>query len=102
MTPITPVDDDEDLYRRIPHDDGTLGLYQTDAHGTVRFLSQAFADRLRRPSVDRANLLGHDPTRAQKSPYAGVTMVVAGKVRALGPMEQYDAEHRLKGHLTID
>ncbi|MGH2516960.1 MAG: hypothetical protein ACRDHP_15010 [Ktedonobacterales bacterium] len=90
MFPITPVNDDEDLYRCVWYDEGEnrVGLYVTEPDGTVKFSSQVFNDRRQRPSVDRATLCGHEPKHAQKKPSAGVTAVLAGKIRVLGPFDQ--------------
>jgi hypothetical protein len=103
MTPVSHVEDDEDLYRSIwPTGEDSHGLYVTYPDGSVRFGSQAFADRSRRPSVDRASLCDNDPVRARKHPSAGVTMVVAGKARAIGPLPKFDTKNRPVDWIQVD
>jgi hypothetical protein len=54
------VYDDETLYRSV-----VPSLWKQKSDGEFYLSSQAFADRNRRPSVDRARLCGHDPSYTQ-------------------------------------
>lgn len=76
------VEDDEQLYRRV-----IPGHFKT-VDGKVRFGSQAFADRSKQPSVDRAKLCDFNPAVTQKSPANGVVCVVASSVRGIDPIPQ--------------
>jgi len=71
-----PIEDDEIIYRRVR---------PRDAHkqpdGSYRFGSQAFADRGREPSVDRARCCSSSEF-TRNSPENGVCSVVATEVRA--------------------
>ena len=69
------VEDDEELYRSIRE-----GQY-TIENGILRPNSQAFSDRYKKPSVDRANLVGNDPEQSKKSETDGVVSIVVTQVR---------------------
>lgn len=84
---VTFVADDEILYRRIPHG---KNLYVVQSDGTVKFSSQAFADRSFRPSVDRAELRHYDPHLTQKDPSDGVASVITKDVRSIDTVVQND------------
>lgn len=77
---IQTVLDDETLYRSVPIGQN---LYRTDPDGRWRLSSQAFNDRTREPSVDRATLCGDDPTRSQFRSTDGVVKVYAKEVRSI-------------------
>jgi len=71
------VDDEELLYRRVFPEHILL------SDGTHQIHSQAFTDRYRQPSVDRARLCGNDPTHTQQQPGFGVISVRAFQVRQI-------------------
>ncbi len=79
------VDDDETLYRSV-----VPNLWKQKDEGEFYLSSQAFADRNRRPSVDRAKLCGHDPSYAQFRPSDYVCSLVAEGVRAIDTVVKYD------------
>lgn len=79
------VDDDEVLYRSVKR---TLWKQKND--GEFYLSSQAFADRNRRPSVDRAELCGHDPSYTQFRPSDYVCSLVAEDVRAIATVVKRD------------
>lgn len=83
------VTNDEILYRRIRDD---MDLYETQADGTVLFNSMAFAERSGRPSVDRAKLCKNNPHHTLGDFSGGVTSVVAGDVRSMPKLVQYDKD----------
>ncbi len=89
---VTPVVDDEILYRRVPQG---KNFYITQANGTVKFSSQAFADRSFRPSVDRAELCHYDPTWTQRDASDGVASVVTRDVRSIDTVVQNDEKGNL-------
>jgi hypothetical protein len=78
MTP-TPVGDHEWLYRAIPSN-GTG--YRMTEEG-LRISASAFADRQRRPSVDRSALRA-DPADARLGANDGVTRLLTHDVRRIG------------------
>lgn len=76
---VDSVGDEEVLYRRIP---GGLG-YKREPDGTLRISASAFADRGRRPSVDRARLRNNDPRLTRHNLSDGVASLAALQVRAI-------------------
>lgn len=81
------VDDDEVLYRSVKP-----VLWKQKDNGEFYLSSQAFADRNRRPSVDRAKLCGHDPSHAQFHPSDYVCSLVAKDVRAIATVVKNDKQ----------
>ncbi len=85
--PVTPVEMDEELYRRVPE-----GRFQLMSDGTARVSARTFRDRRCRPSVDRANMCNHDPKYTQTFCFsepestAGVVGLIARAVREAGPV----------------
>lgn len=79
------VDDDEVLYRAVKP-----VLWKQKHGGEFYLSSQAFADRNRRPSVDRARLCEHDPGHAQFHRSDYVCSLVAEEVRAIATVVRYD------------
>ncbi len=73
------VADDELLYRRVK----AWQSHFKQTQSGVRVSSQAFSDRNLRPSVDRALLNCHDPSRTQESSGDLVVSVWAHQVRTL-------------------
>lgn len=73
------VSDDELLYRSVSRD--LRGYSVTES--TVRISSQAFSDRSRCPSVDRAKIRDHKPEFTLKSPNDGVVGLIAKDVRGI-------------------
>jgi len=98
MSQEDTVTDDEKLYRRIPNNPK---LYTVE-NGITRFSSQAFNDRKMEPSVDRAKLCNNDPTHTQHDSSDGVISLIAGDIRAIGTVEQYDKKGHLEYTHTID
>ena len=70
--------------------------------GEFYLSSQAFADRNRRPSVDRARLCGHDPSHAQFRTSDYVCSLVAEGVRAIDNVVKYDKKGVPQVHHNID
>jgi hypothetical protein len=91
---IIPVADEEILYRRVPR---VEGLYLVQAGRSIRVSSAAFSDRSFRPSVDRAELCHHDPTKTQRESSDGVVSVVTNDVRSIDTIVQNDG----KGNLIL-
>lgn len=58
--------------------------------------SQAFADKSRQVSVDRAHLVDHDPRRSRMAPTDGVVVMRASDVRGLGPIQHNDTLHTIE------
>jgi hypothetical protein len=76
------VSDYEQLFRSVrgnPDDDEYD--YQS---GRLIVTPAAFKDRQKNPSVDRAELLGNNPSLAKKNPTDGIVMLLTQKVREIG------------------
>jgi hypothetical protein len=84
------VADDEALYRRVLPGRS----YYTVVGGVATPSSQAFTDRRRRPSVDRARLLGGDPRFTQGDTANAVLHLMACDIRGVGTVTQMDDKGR--------
>lgn len=89
---VSPIEDDEDLYRSVPVDKGHFH-YAED--GRLVISAPAFSDRRKRPSVDRAKLCNYDAHASRKQQDAGVVKVVAKAVRDLTPMSVFDGKRQI-------
>jgi hypothetical protein len=92
------VDDDEVLYRRVPHRPNHF----RHENGRIRVTSQAFSDRRFRPSVDRATLCGNDPTSTQTDPTDAVASLITFQVRGIDTVEQRDERGEVVIRHAID
>src|SRR5579872_6191853 len=92
------VADEELLYRRVRL---LPGLF-VEADGKVRPSSQAFNDRYRRPSVDRANLRGGDPTKSQIEESDSIVSLVAQDIRDIKTVEQRNEKGEVIHRYMID
>ena len=79
------IDDDEVLYRAVRPE-----LWKQKPGGEFHLSSQAFADRERRPSVDRGLLCEHDPKHAQFHSSDYVCSLTAEEVRAIDTVVKHD------------
>jgi hypothetical protein len=76
------VRNEEELYRSVR---GKLEEeYSYSSKGSLQISSEAFRDRDRKPSVDRAELRGYDPTLSKLSDTDGVISLMTADVRAIG------------------
>ena len=76
------VRNEEELYRSVR---GKLEEeYSYGPKGNLQISSEAFRDRDRKPSVDRAELRGYDPTLSKLSDTDGVISLMTADVRAIG------------------
>jgi hypothetical protein len=82
------VTDDELLYRCVHFGDNN---YHIDETGKARISSQAFRDRSKAPSVDRAGLCNNDPRFTQKKAENAVVSLITGAVRDI-KVTQNDAK----------
>ena len=96
---VTAVEDTEILYRRVPLGQG---LYSVTQGGAIRISSQAFADRLFRPSVNRAMLCDFQPAATQARASDGVLSLVASDLRAIADVEQPAIPGPGQSHLRVD
>ena len=71
------VADDETLYRAV------AGVHYAIEDGVIRVSSQAFGDRERRPSVDRAHLRDNNPEKTRFDNSYGVVSLIASSVREI-------------------
>lgn len=81
------VQDDEELYRNV-RGGADSGEYFYDTVGKLRIQPEAFRDRSKKPSVDRAKLLDFDPSRAllpktNLEKANGIVSLMASDVRAI-------------------
>jgi hypothetical protein len=79
------VTDDELLYRCIFR--GSGHYYHIRESG-IELTSQAFTDRNKAPSVDRAKLCGYNPKCTQKNPENGVASLLTSEVRMIDNITQ--------------
>ena len=79
------VQDDEKLYRSVRGklEDKEYSIQK----GKLIIEPAAFQDRYKQPSVDRAKLIGENPTLSQKSKTDGIVSIRAGEVRAIGTIK---------------
>jgi len=76
------VEDDEELYRRLPINDH-IHRYSHNNEGKVEINSKAFFDRDQQPSVDRAKLKNYDPKTSKLHDTDGIVSLIAGEVRGI-------------------
>jgi hypothetical protein len=74
------VKDEETLFRCVFFG---RAYYTVCPEGVLRLSSQAFADRNREPSVDRAGLCDHNPSWTQKDEKNGVAKLLTLEVRQI-------------------
>ena len=82
MDEINLVQDDEELYRNVRGGPESME-YSCDDTGKLRIQPGAFRDRCKKPSVDRAKLIGFNPSRALLDETNGIVSLMAGDVRAI-------------------
>ena len=76
------VRNEEELYRSVR---GKLEEeYSYSPKDSLQISSEAFRDRDRKPSVDRAELRGYDPTLSKLSDTDGVVSLMIADVRGIG------------------
>ncbi len=79
------VRNEEELYRSVR---GELGEeYSYGPKGNLQISSEAFRDRDRKPSVDRAELREFNPTLSKLSDTDGIVSLMTANVRAIGAVE---------------
>ena len=79
------VRNDEILYRSVR---GKYGEeYAYDNIGKLKVSSEAFRDRDKKPSVDRAELRGFNPVLSKLSDTDGVVSLITADVRAIGTVK---------------
>lgn len=92
---MSPVQDEEDLYRFVPNG---KGLFHPDG----RVMAQAFADSSFRPSVDRALQRGNDPRLSLKDAAGGILGFSALNVRELDEVPHLDQYQKLIQNHSAD
>lgn len=76
---------DEILYRSVR---GKYGEeYSYDNTGKLQISSQAFRDRERKPSVDRAELKEFNPALSKRSETDGIVSLMTADIRAIGTVK---------------
>jgi hypothetical protein len=94
--PVTPIDDDETLYRRVPED-----KLKRAPDGRPLFSARLFRDPECRPSVYRA-ALGAVPEQAQNQKTDGVLTLTAGAIRGLDSVAQYGSKGEVRQEHVVD
>ena len=89
------IEDREILYRSVEDEN----CYADGSK--IRLKSQAFADRHKKPSVDRAKLWDFNPTKTQLSPSDAIVMLFAEQVRSL-KIPQYNSDKKVEFHYEMD
>jgi hypothetical protein len=97
QAPLDRVGDEEELYRRVREE-----FVRVEAGSTVRFSANAFNDRERKPSVDRAALLDGQPQRTRISPSDAVARLIAHDVRAIAEVAERTPAGQIVGPYRID
>ncbi len=90
------VEDHELLFRTVKP-----RCIKRDDFGKLKISSSAFNDRFKRPSFDRAHLIGNDPTKtALYQPEDGdsVLELIASEIRGIAALEELDK----KGQRVLD
>ncbi|MDE0087190.1 MAG: hypothetical protein OXU23_15830 [Candidatus Poribacteria bacterium] len=78
------VRDDEVLYRSVR---GKYGEEYSFDNGKLEISSEAFRDRERKPSVDRAELKGCNPSLSKRSSTDGIVSLITADVRSIGTVK---------------
>ena len=79
------MQDDEVLYRSIR---GKYGEeYAYDNVGKLKISSEAFRDRERKPSVDRAELKEFNPSLSKRNDTDGIISLITADVRSIGTVK---------------
>ena len=95
------VDNDEEIYRRVPVASGGGACYGSES-GQLVFHLSAFNDVANSPSVDRANKREFDPHRTRFNPQDGVVALKVASVRQLEPVQKFDERQRVVSEHTVD
>jgi hypothetical protein len=98
--PVDVVANEEILYRSVPEGRNWVKLIG----GECKPSAQAFNDKDRQPSVDRAKLLAHDPVRAKMQSSDGILQLKAGDVREekIVKTEKQSGQPEVKVTLSVD
>ncbi|SRR6266581_710574 len=80
------VDDDEEVYRRVPPSIAAGQMCYEVEQGRVVFKTAAFNDRSKCPSVDRATLRLFNAHRTRQREEDGIVALTADAIRRLGPI----------------
>jgi hypothetical protein len=91
------VEDAECLYRSVP-----LKHFPIQLSGERRISSQAFTDREKKISVDRACLCDNDPEYSKKSLEDGVAFLFAWEIRAIKDLYRLDAKQNQVQQQNVD
>lgn len=78
------VRNEEELYRSVR---GKYGEEYSYDKGKLEISSEAFRDRDKKPSVDRAKLKGCDPSLSKRNDTDGVISLITSDVRAIGKVK---------------
>src|SRR6266571_8768390 len=88
------VDDEEEIYRRVPEAAGGATCYATE-NGRLVFHTSAFNDVTNSPSVDRAIIRELDPHRTRRNPQDGVVALNVAAIRQLAPIQKFNETGRV-------
>jgi hypothetical protein len=80
------ISDQEELYRSVRSDEIYKEFYYNDV-GQLIITEEAFRDRNKEPSVDRAKLRGFNPILSKLSETDGIVSLIANDVRSIGDVK---------------
>ncbi len=92
-----PVSDEEELYRNV-RGKGSDEYNYDETTGDLIFRPQAFKDREKEPSVDRAKLRNFDPEQSRLREENGIVTLITQEVRQIGDVETNDNNGRTVNH----
>ena len=95
------ISDEEKLYRSVrgelSHDE-----YTYDATGRLKIRTEAFRDRNKKPSVDRANLREFNPSLSKLNETDGIVTLTTGDVRAIGDVTTRIDDNTVRHRVDVE
>ena len=92
-----PVSDEEELYRNV-RGKGSDEYNYDETTGDLIFRPQAFKDREKEPSVDRAKLRNFDPEQSRLREENGIVTLITQEVRQIGDVKTKDDKGKQVKH----
>ena len=95
------ISDDEQLYRSVR---GALrdNEYTYDSTGRLKFRSNAFRDRKKKPSVDRAKVRAFEPSLSKLNETDGIVTLLTADVRGIGDVITRIDETPVRHRVDVD
>ena len=95
------ISDEEQLYRSV-RAELSAHEYTYDSTGRLKFRSNAFRDRNKKPSVDRANLRDFDPSLSRPNETDGIVTLPTGDVRAIGDVTTRIDDNTVRHRVDVE